>query len=214
MSYYKTSRRGVNLGRANPGCKYLGLDDNFFKNIDTEEKAYVLGFIASDGSISNQARIISIALSEVDKDILEKIKHVIYDGLLIKPQKVYGKNNKKQCRICICSKTIGEDVCKILGISSGKKSATVKFPKLPADFVWGFIRGYFDGDGNIRSIDRNPKKGLECGISSNSEFIKSGIKNICDRSAIYCHVNKYGVYFSTRNAISFLSIIPIFTFIM
>lgn len=35
-------------------------NDNYFENIDTEEKAYWLGFIAADGSIVNNNRALEI----------------------------------------------------------------------------------------------------------------------------------------------------------
>ena len=38
-------------GRNNPNCKYKNIDDNYFQQIN-KEKAYLLGWIASDGCVS------------------------------------------------------------------------------------------------------------------------------------------------------------------
>ena len=38
-------------GRNNPNCKYKNLDDHLMDVIDTEKKAYLLAWIASDGSL-------------------------------------------------------------------------------------------------------------------------------------------------------------------
>ena len=46
------SQQLKNSGRDNPNCKYKDLDDHLFSNIDTEDKAYLLGFIAADGFIN------------------------------------------------------------------------------------------------------------------------------------------------------------------
>lgn len=48
------------------------LDENYFYNINTSEKAYILGFIAADGCVSEDRLVISISIN--DKHLLEKIK--------------------------------------------------------------------------------------------------------------------------------------------
>ncbi len=47
-------------------------DDDFFKKIDTKEKAYILGYLYADGNVDHRG--FSIAVAEQDKDILYKIK--------------------------------------------------------------------------------------------------------------------------------------------
>ena len=50
-------------------------DENFFDVIDTEEKAYWLGFLYADRSIENFGRFkIDLSLSEKDKNHIEKYK--------------------------------------------------------------------------------------------------------------------------------------------
>src|SRR6476469_1999984 len=63
------SRAIKSTGRNNPNCKYKSLDDCFFDNVDTEEKAYFLGWIASDGSISKNGSI-NIFVQKKDAGIL------------------------------------------------------------------------------------------------------------------------------------------------
>ena len=53
------------------------LDENFFENIDTEEKAYILGFVYSDGNNKSQHSGLKFALNPQDLDILEKIKFAL-----------------------------------------------------------------------------------------------------------------------------------------
>ena len=50
-------------------------DENFFDKIDTEEKAYWLGFIYADGAIFK--RTLSIRLSTKDIHHLEKFKKIL-----------------------------------------------------------------------------------------------------------------------------------------
>jgi hypothetical protein len=195
-----------NLGRNNPSCLYPSLDDSFFEKIDSPNKAYVLGWIASDGTITKDYRTTSIVLAEQDLEILEKIRDIVCKKVPIRQHKVYRALAQNQYRLNICSKTIGKRISKLLGLSrGGKKSGLIRFPKLEKRYESDFIRGVFDGDGNIRSIDKNSLKGLECGISSYSMGLKEGIKEICFKNGIDSHINKYGIYFSTYSAIKFLS---------
>ena len=48
---------------------------NYFKTIDTEEKAYILGFLYADGYNSDKQVVISQL--EQDVDILEKINKAL-----------------------------------------------------------------------------------------------------------------------------------------
>ena len=53
------------LGRGNQNSRYKQLDDTFFSEIDSPSKAYLLGWIASDGTIGKNGTI-SIALHKRD----------------------------------------------------------------------------------------------------------------------------------------------------
>ena len=48
------------------------LKEDIFDNIDTEEKAYWLGFLYADGNVANNASRIRLSLAENDLEILEK----------------------------------------------------------------------------------------------------------------------------------------------
>jgi len=49
------------------------LNESFFKEINTEEKAYILGFVCADGHIDIITGRLKILLAQKDIDILEKI---------------------------------------------------------------------------------------------------------------------------------------------
>ena len=51
------------------------VNDEYFDNIDTQNKAYFLGFLFADGNNCMQKSAIRIALQEKDRDILEKNKN-------------------------------------------------------------------------------------------------------------------------------------------
>ena len=63
------------------GCNLISKkmpNQNYFKNIDTEEKAYILGFLAADGNIENNDNTsqysVKIAVNSIDRKLLEDIK--------------------------------------------------------------------------------------------------------------------------------------------
>ena len=64
------------------GKRTYKVNKDFFKCINTEEKAYVLGFICADGHIEKDRLVITVSIK--DKDILEKIKHALNSGHIIK----------------------------------------------------------------------------------------------------------------------------------
>ena len=120
-----------------------------FKVIDTEEKAYWLGFLYADGCVFDND--VSITLHIRDKEHVEKFKSFMqYEAPVRYPRSTV-------CSITIVNKYIAEDL-----ISKGcfrKKSSILKFPtenQVPKHLICHFMRGYFDGDGCLcKSSKRN-----------------------------------------------------------
>lgn len=137
---------------ANQFKKIYSCDENYFEEIESEEKAYILGFISADGNISKTA--LRIRLQILDIDILQKIKicmnsnHNIIEYFSKIKDKVY-----KSCGIQICSVKIKNDLLKY-GITNNK-SETINIPNIREDLIIYWIKGYFDGNG---TIDLHSKK--------------------------------------------------------
>lgn len=125
-----------------------GTNDNIFSLIDTEEKAYWLGFLYADGYIrKGENNYIGIALQQRDVNHLVKFKK-----FLNSPAKVCDKivNGYNEVSFVISRKKIHDDLIK-LGCCPNK-SLQLQFPtekQVPDDFLRDFVRGYFDGDGYI-----------------------------------------------------------------
>lgn len=122
---------------------------NVFDTIDTEEKAYWLGFIFADGYIGStpiredKKSVYNFELSLALKDIehLEKFKK------FISFEKEITKDSYR-CRIMVANKHFWT-ILNSYGCVPNK-SLTLKFPNcIPNDLIRHFIRGYFDGDGCI-----------------------------------------------------------------
>jgi len=162
-------------GRNNPNTKYKSINDNFFNQIDTNDKAYLLGWIASDGHIGERG--FKISIHQKDIEILNIFQKLI---CLEVPIRKFETDTSKMCSFEINSKQISKDLCLILNIKPGKKSNTVNFPILNTDHLhWSFIRGYFDGDGSINSQIKSKYPYAKGNIKSNSDNMLNGIRKFC-----------------------------------
>lgn len=136
--------RDINKNNISKSKRFHQLNDTIFEIIDTEEKAYWLGFLYADGYISKD-RGIELTLKESDYEHLKKFQKFMgcdNDIVYRKQQKAY--------RIGVYSKKIAEDLIK-LGCFQAK-SYILQFPtkeQVPDHLVPHFMRGYFDGDGCI-----------------------------------------------------------------
>lgn len=126
----------------------LPCKEDFFDVIDTEVKAYWLGFLAADGCIhtSINARQIRTRLSMVlgGKDR----EHVVTFLRDIESAAKIGDRGKGCVGFAItCDRMTSALI--MHGITS-RKSLRLKFPRtVPEALVHHFIRGYFDGDGCV-----------------------------------------------------------------
>ena len=131
------------------------VNDEYFDNIDTQNKAYVLGFLFAYGNNCMQKSTIRIALQEKDRDILEKIRIDIGSNKPLCLKSSENKRNngegydyKDQYALDVCNKHWCERLSELGCVHN--KSLVLKFPDYLSDeMLPHFIRGYFDGDGCI-----------------------------------------------------------------
>lgn len=126
------------------------IDYHWLDNIDSEEKAYFLGLLWSDGNVSSRGNTISIRLLNTDRDILEKLSQIIYGFSNLSTEK---DGTYKMCNLTINSKDFKDKLSEYGCFPN--KSATIKYPTFLADDLnRHFIRGLMDGDGSICYTDR------------------------------------------------------------
>lgn len=130
-------------------------NEDYFETIDTEEKAYWLGFIFADGSVGRTDKSVSsenrltIGLSIKDKSTLEAFARAI-EMPENKIFHVYPKHSYSQSEMvylyCNSIKMIND--LKALGCHPHKTTHT-EIPDIAEELIPHFIRGYFDGDGCV-----------------------------------------------------------------
>lgn len=124
--------------------KYL-LNQDFFLNIDSEIKAYWLGFLYADGYITSN--VLGLSISNKDKLHLEKFRQALETD---KPINTYIPKSKSKpiVSLHISSDKLVSQV-RNLGLVERKTLILEKLPDIKKELLSHFIRGYFDGDGCI-----------------------------------------------------------------
>lgn len=125
---------------------HRNINRDFFKEW-SPNMAYVVGFFAADGYMTlNKRGGCFWNIQITDKELLEIIKEII--GAEHKIGKRFRKGNERPLyRLQIGSKEMFNDLIN-LGFKQGK-TKSLAVPQVPAKYFRDFVRGYFDGDGNI-----------------------------------------------------------------
>ena len=174
--------------------------------------AYILGFFAADGYITHNKRGAYFWCIQItDKDILEKIKIAIKAEHKISSRIPKRKTEKILYRLQIGSKEMCNDLYN-LGFSE-KKTKSLCLPNIPRKYLHDFIRGYFDGDGNIwqgevHKESKTRHKVLQLAFTSGSHAFVNQLKSTlnCVLKTNGCHVvsgdKSYSrLQFSTKDAL-------------
>lgn len=149
----------------------MRINENYFDVIDNQDKAYILGFLFTDGtnaiiSCGRPTYAIHITLQEKDAYILERIREKM--GLERKVKYMTRKTDgRKYARLEIKNKHMSLRLNE-LGIVQNKTFVT-KFPDYLSDeLVPHFIRGVLDGDGcisgNLKGVQFAGSHEFICGL--------------------------------------------------
>lgn len=187
---------------------YKKVNKSFFKKW-SPQMAYVLGFFMADGSITvNPRGSYYISIQICDGEILKRMKKVMKSEHKITLRK--GKKNESDIyRLQIGSREMCDDLRK-LGMKE-RKTYTMGLPNVSNKYFGDFVRGYFDGDGNVWSgyahkRRKNPKKSLQIGFTSCSfDFLKglqkSFIKKGLGKGSLFSKNNYFCLKYSLKDSL-------------
>ncbi len=202
-------RNGVILRNRSDAAKTYSVDRNYFKLVDTKEKAYILGLIYSDGNVSKDS--FTLCFKWNDKYILEIItKELNFTGPLnFRPG---GKNTNNTNRSDAWALRIHDKEfvtsLKNLGVIE-RKTTQLKFPYWLDKSLWeSFILGLLDGDGNISIYKNNLKTNIAGAPNITNEIKKIVESELGIKSRLYFPVGSNGTivnFDSSPRSLKFLN---------
>ena len=173
---------------------YKKYDRDFFKRW-SKDMAYILGFLYADGNITKTKRGTHfISAYSADRNLLIAFKKVMSFE-----HKISKRNSSSGCvfRFQIGSREYFDDLGRI-GLTPNK-TKRMFVPKIPNDFLPDFIRGYFDGDGNVWCGYMNKKrvkktKVLSVSFTSGSKMFLKKLLDVLRQNGV-----KGGSIFDIKN---------------
>ena len=214
--------RGVTIERNGSSSNF---NWDFFHSIDSEEKAYWLGFLFADGYVSSRTNSVGLSISLKDIDHLKKYNQALNfsKGLNVTETHQFGTKdihtNKNGETMYMVSTVISNKDLKQDLINCGcvpNKSLILEFPDesifiesekyTKKQLILHFIRGYFDGDGTLglyQHSKTNPNKeeslifvGTKSFLQKVQEYLGNGF--LMQKSN--CNENTYRLSYSTKKA--------------
>jgi hypothetical protein len=168
MKKYGIERRDCSTSGAMKSIKFGNIDEAFFETIDTEQKAYILGFIMGDGYLSPNG--VSITLAIEDSQILKDIAKCIGAEDAIKIVKTKNVKWQDKIHLHIRRMKMVRDV-HTAGIPFPPKSSYESLVIMSNNRLqWDFIRGIFDSDGCVRCYERDGKVKYTFRITSSEKL--------------------------------------------
>ena len=192
---YAESARVPNISRKKYFCNI-----NYFKN-ENPRMAYVLGFLAADGSVSLKENVLKITLSQKDRELLEQIKKELeYTGEI---KDAITSKGFDISTLRITCREYKQDLQKYNIVP--QKTYTFSFPTILNEKYWiDFIRGYWDGDGTICTSGKEAIRASLCGYKKDFlEFVLSYLekKYQIPKVAIRQRNNTYYFQYSNNSTI-------------
>lgn len=169
----------------------LRIDETVFDVIDSEEKAYWLGFLYADGNIGSNEHKLEMNLSVKDLDHMKKFQNFLkYTEDKVRVSKSYSNlaGSTDVCRFSIRNKHIWSALNDKGCVP--KKSLILTFPDLQifADksLVRHFLRGYVDGDGSLYiTKDADGYINTCIGAVGTKEFLQGFVDYLREYTMVY-----------------------------
>ena len=194
---------------------------DFFKKIDSELKAYVLGYLVADGCITiehrkekpnNPIRRVQFQPSIDDLQVITLIRDVIAPTNKLTIVTSKRSNRKDTVKLRLACTEIVNDLMFLYNIKPRKTyDSLFRFPKMEKQYKRHFIRGFIDGDGSIGvrhfSMICNSKLFAE-------DILKEFLESVPDlKSYIYAENRSQTTYYSLHFSVNKKSRVDLFNFL-
>lgn len=143
---------------------------NALHTIQTEQDAYLLGFITADGYLCETHNSVRIRLSERDVDILIKINEYMQSDVPI-TQTPHSITGNYLCQLDFNDKGFLSNL-KQYGLHQAKSLKEIFYQDIPEHLMRHYIRGLIDGDGYIS------KNTCHIGICGSQDIVQNVAKHL------------------------------------
>ncbi|MGL6131942.1 MAG: hypothetical protein ACRCZ9_10050 [Fusobacteriaceae bacterium] len=182
-------------------------NEELFECVDTEEKAYWLGFLYADGNVCQKIKNLEIGLAKKDLDHLIKAREFFGNPII----GIQYRAKTKSYRLSIGNKKICSDLVK-LGIVPNK-SLTIEFAPflslMSKELHKHFLRGIFDGDGSVGIYNGSAKSsfvGNDKTVTQINSFLIATLEfNPFKKIGRKLETNGYSVQYSIKETKKLLS---------
>lgn len=180
--------RAGGLARSNSAAqRTYDLDETFFDRIDSEEKAYWLGFFSADGCVFGHR--LTVTLAVVDRDHVAAFARALHwTGPLYSP-------NASTVSASFASRPLTSALAR-LGVGPNK-TTRLKPANVEADLRRHYWRGFIDGDGCLS--ERPRRRVTFCGtrqvVDGFCVFVR---RFVASKAAPYTHGSIYACEFGGR----------------
>lgn len=171
------------------------LKADYFKEINTEDKAYFYGLIKADGYIDKTRNRFALRLQERDVEILKRFCDALnlpqerLNRITRSEHSVHYSPNRSDCfELAITHREFTSYLMDV------KEESSLR--KVPEHLVYHFIRGYFDGDGSI-SYSNVKKLKFQINIM--------GSPNDDHMLKFVCKYFDFGIYIDKRSNLPFIN---------
>lgn len=170
---YKTISYWINKYELNNLMKYKksNYNSNYFNNINSKEKAYIVGFLAGDGHLSKEGAI-SCSLQLSDKNVLDFIANEIGGKVRVNDKTDRSKRQFPRARWQTCDNKLYKELYQLL---KGRLKEGRKLPYLNKRLNKYLIQGFIDAEGCFtfgRRKDQN-RFWQKVGVTSKNKMLKS-----------------------------------------
>lgn len=155
------------------------VNDDFFNFIDSDIKAYLLGFLYADGYLASDGRV-GIRLNIKDSEIIELIQKFICPENPIEYSNNQNIKRSPQISIRFKSKVIYERLIELGFCVDKTHTETNIFQNIPKDYKISFIRGFTDGDGCIT-----------CNLNTKTKYYKISLAYSNGTKQVLEDINNY-----------------------
>ena len=172
--------------------------------------AYILGFFCADGSLTiNPRGSHYMDFHMTDKTLLQDIRRVMSSNHKLVERRRSHKWSPLY-RLQIGSKEMCNDL-QNLGVHE-RKTYTMTVPHVPKEYFSDFVRGYFDGDGNVWMGEIHKKRKtqlltIQTGFTSCSNGFLTSLRDELSKMGIHGSVykrkgeNAFRLQFSIKGSI-------------